>query len=225
MPDTALHSGATPRRARGAADKAARRQAILAAAGELFEEAGGELPSVDQVARRAGLAKGTVYLYFRAKEEMFLALLAQELGGWFQSLVTIMQDDTLVRSGATAISKSLVSDLAQRRNMLRLAIQCHGTLERNVAEEAVLAFKQVTAGGLVELGGMVEDRFPGVKPGEGATLLLQLYALIVGLWQLAEPPRSARAILQRPEFSNLKPDFEHALTGGMTAILGPALDN
>ncbi len=225
MPDTAIHSGTAPRRARGAADKAARRQTILAAAGELFEEAGGELPSVDQVARRAGLAKGTVYLYFRAKEEMFLALLAQELGGWFQALTRIMQDDALVRAGAAAVSKSLVGDLAQRRNMLRLAVQCHGTLERNVAEDAVLAFKQLTAGGLVELGGMVEDRFPGVKSGEGPTLLLQLYALIVGLWQLAEPPKSARAILERPEFSNLKPDFEHALTGGMTAILSGALDN
>ena len=160
MPDTAIHSGTAPRRARGAADKAARRQTILAAAGELFEEAGGELPSVDQVARRAGLAKGTVYLYFRAKEEMFLALLAQELGGWFQALTTIMQDDALVRAGAAAVSKSLVGDLAQRRNMLRLAVQCHGTLERNVAEDAVLAFKQVTAGGLVELGAWSRTAFP-----------------------------------------------------------------
>jgi len=225
MPDTSIHSGSTPRRARGAADKAARRQAILVAAGDLFEEAGGELPSVDQVARRAGLAKGTVYLYFRAKEEMFLALLTQELGGWFHALTAVMQDDALVRAGAPAIAEALVTDLAGRRNMLRLAVQCHGTLERNVAEDAVLAFKQVTSGGLAELGAMVEDRFAGVKRSEGPTLLLQLYALIVGLWQLAEPPKSARAILERPEFRDLKPDFEHALLGGVTAILRGALDN
>ena len=81
---------APPRRARGAADKAARRLAILAAAGDLFEEAHGELPSVEQVARRAGLAKGTVYLYFGAKEEMFLALLSAELRDWFESLSAML---------------------------------------------------------------------------------------------------------------------------------------
>ncbi len=225
MPDTAIPSSPLPRRARGPADKAARRQAILAAAGELFEEAAGQLPSVDQVARRAGLAKGTVYLYFGAKEEMFLALLTAELGDWFQSLSAMLNDDAATRSGARTLAEAMVSDLAQRRNMLRLAVQCHGTLEQQVAEDAVVAFKQVTAGGLAQLGGLVEERFPRITRGEGPTLLLQIYALIVGLWQLAEPARSARAILQRPEFSNLRPDFEHALTGGVTAILQGALDN
>lgn len=225
MPDTAIPSTSPPRRARGAADKAARRQTILAAAGDLFEEAHGELPSVEQVARRAGLAKGTVYLYFGAKEEMFLALLSAELRDWFESLSAMLLDAAASRNGPRPLAEAMVSDLAQRRKMLRLAVQCHGTLERQVAEDAVLAFKQVTAGGLAQLGALVEERFPRIARGEGPTLLLQIYALIVGLWQLAEPARSARAILERPEFSDLRPDFEHALTGGVTAILQGALDN
>lgn len=225
MPDTAISSPSPPKRARGAADKAARRQAILEAAGDLFEEADGELPSVEQVARRAGLAKGTVYLYFGAKEEMFLALLTTELRDWFETISAMLQDDAACRDGPRTLAEAMVGDLAQRRNMLRLAVQCHGTLERQVAEDAVLGFKQVTAGGLARLGELVEQRFPRIAKDAGPTLLLQIYALIVGLWQLAEPARSARAILDRPEFSDLRPDFEHALTGGVTAILQGALDN
>lgn len=180
---------------------------------------------MDQVARRAGLAKGTVYLYFGAKEEMFLALLTAELRDWFESFSAMLNDDANTTNDARPLANAMVADLGGRRKMLRLAVQCHGTLERQVAEEAVLGFKQVTASGLAELGGLVENRISGVVRGEGPTLLLQVYALIVGLWQLAEPARSARAMVDRPEFSNLRPDFEHALTGGLVAILQGALDS
>ncbi len=156
---------------------------------------------------------------------MSLALLAAVLSDWCGTISAMLNDDTITGRGPRPLAEAMVSDLAQRRNMLRLAVQCHGTLEQQVAEDAVLAFKQVTAGGLAQLGGMVEDRFPRITRGEGPTLLLQIYALIVGLWQLAEPARSARAILERPEFRDLRPDFEHALTSGVTAILQGALDN
>lgn len=215
----------TTRRARGEEDKAARRLDILEAAGALFEEAGGELPSVDQVARRAGLAKGTVYLYFRAKEEMFLALLTEELGLWMAAIVTMLEDERLIAGGSAGFAARLADDLGRRTNMLRLAQQCHGTLERQVDEEAVLAFKQATAGGLAELGRLVEERMKGVARGEGPMLLLQIYALVIGLWQLAEPPRAARNVLKRPEFQNLRPDFDKAVRSGIAALLRPALDN
>ena len=220
MPDTSSIS--RPRRARGEVEKAARRQAILDAARELFAASGGEVPSVDQVARQAGLAKGTVYLYFGAKEEMFLALLTDELGAWIETLSAGIGDGEL---NAANLARWMTEDLLERKVMLRLAAQCHGTLERHVPEEAVVAFKQATAGGLTEMGALVESRFPGLKPGEGPALLLQTYALIIGLWQLADPPKSARAVVSRPEFQKFKPDFATIVEPGLRALLTAALDN
>jgi AcrR family transcriptional regulator len=52
----------------------ARRQAILAAALAVFAERGFEAARLDDVAARAGVAKGTLYLYFRDKEALFEAL-------------------------------------------------------------------------------------------------------------------------------------------------------
>ncbi|HZT48381.1 MAG TPA: TetR/AcrR family transcriptional regulator [Hyphomicrobiaceae bacterium] len=52
----------------------ARRQAILAAALSVFAERGFEAARLDDVAARAGVAKGTLYLYFRDKEALFEAL-------------------------------------------------------------------------------------------------------------------------------------------------------
>src|SRR5439155_10654062 len=69
-------SSAKPR-ARG---KAERREAILAAALEEFSASGFAATRLDDVARRAGVAKGTIYLYFRDKESLFQELVRTMLG-------------------------------------------------------------------------------------------------------------------------------------------------
>jgi AcrR family transcriptional regulator len=52
-----------------------RRQAILKAALSVFAERGFAAARLDDVAARAGVAKGTLYLYFRSKEALFEALI------------------------------------------------------------------------------------------------------------------------------------------------------
>src|SRR5258707_7379951 len=54
--------------------KVANRQAILDAAREVFGELGYETATVRDIIRRAGLAAGTFYNYYRSKEEAFAAL-------------------------------------------------------------------------------------------------------------------------------------------------------
>ena len=51
-----------------------RQEAILAAAFEVFAAHGYEAARIDEVARRAGIAKGTIYLYFTDKERLFRAM-------------------------------------------------------------------------------------------------------------------------------------------------------
>ncbi len=59
--------------------KAARPAEILSAALDCFAERGFAATRLDDVAARAGVAKGTLYLYFPGKEELFKALVRQEL--------------------------------------------------------------------------------------------------------------------------------------------------
>jgi TetR/AcrR family transcriptional regulator len=65
-------------RARRAREKEERRQSILRAARETFFENGFHRATVDDVAERAEVSKGTVYLYFESKETILAHLL---LGG------------------------------------------------------------------------------------------------------------------------------------------------
>ena len=60
-------------------EKIARREAILKAAKAVFAEKGLLTATIDDVAERAEVAKGTIYLYFKAKEEMFGALMEEGL--------------------------------------------------------------------------------------------------------------------------------------------------
>src|SRR5689334_11586449 len=62
------------RRAMGPQDKSERRAAIVNAVHELARRDLSSSFSVEQLARKAGLAKGTVYLYFKTREEMLLAV-------------------------------------------------------------------------------------------------------------------------------------------------------
>eukprot|EP01034_Spumella_vulgaris_P032775 gene32775-40456_t len=60
--------------------KDARPQELLEAALELFVERGFAATRLEDVARRAGVSKGTLYLYFENKEELFKAVVRATIG-------------------------------------------------------------------------------------------------------------------------------------------------
>jgi len=64
---------------RRAREKAQRRQEILDAARQEFFERGFHRPTVDDVAARAEVSKGTIYLYFESKEGILAHLLLEGL--------------------------------------------------------------------------------------------------------------------------------------------------
>lgn len=66
--------------------KEERPQEIVQAAFEEFSESGFSATRLDDVARRAGVAKGTIYLYFESKEELFKAVVENKVVAVFESI-------------------------------------------------------------------------------------------------------------------------------------------
>ena len=66
---------------------------ILEAATELFIRQGYRRTSVDQIARNAGVAKGTVYLYFKTKAELLVYAVALEKKGYLEAIKPILDGD------------------------------------------------------------------------------------------------------------------------------------
>ncbi|AVP57889.1 TetR/AcrR family transcriptional regulator [Pulveribacter suum] len=63
--------------------KEARPGELLAAALDLFVEKGFAATRVDEVAAHAGVSKGTLFLYFPSKEELFKAVVRENISGRF----------------------------------------------------------------------------------------------------------------------------------------------
>jgi len=67
--------------------KDARPQEILDAALSLFAEKGFAATRMDDIASRAGVTKGTIYLYFQSKEEVFKSLVRESIGTTLSSVI------------------------------------------------------------------------------------------------------------------------------------------
>jgi AcrR family transcriptional regulator len=91
--------------------KEARPQELLDAALELFVEKGFAATRSEEVAARAGVSKGTLYLYFQSKEELFKAVVRSNLS----SLIAQGQDAVDAYDGSSAdLLRFLITTWSQR---------------------------------------------------------------------------------------------------------------
>lgn len=69
-----------------ARDRADKHDLILEAAIEVFAEKGFHRARISDIARRAGVADGTIYLYFRNKDDVLLTIFEEKMGVLIEGL-------------------------------------------------------------------------------------------------------------------------------------------
>src|SRR5215813_5114416 len=101
-----------------------RRAAILAAALEEFAARGFAATRLDDVARRARIAKGTIYLYFRDKESLFQELVRAMLSPLVGTIEAAPLRDLPIRAVAEMIVDVFVNEIygTRRKDVIRLII-------------------------------------------------------------------------------------------------------
>src|SRR5215204_1843710 len=114
---------------------AARREAILAAALDEFSAQGFAAARLDDVARRAGVAKGTIYVHFRDKEALFQELIRSVLSPFVGTLETTLKTDVPVRVIFNQIIELFVREVygTRRKDVIRLILS-EGARFPNLAE-------------------------------------------------------------------------------------------
>jgi AcrR family transcriptional regulator len=117
-------SDARERGGRAAGGNPARRQAILAAALEEFTAQGFSAARLDDVAQRAGVAKGTIYLYFRDKEMLFEELIRAVLSPVVGAVELALRDEGPVRPIAEAAIEIFIREVygTRRKDVIRLVL-------------------------------------------------------------------------------------------------------
>ena len=78
---------------RPGADRQQRADRILDTARDLLLSWGYRRVTIDELARRAGVGKGTIYLHWRSREEVFLAVSAREAASMADAIVDAVRDD------------------------------------------------------------------------------------------------------------------------------------
>lgn len=206
-------------------EKLAKRQSILDAALSLYLENSRELPSVSRIAEASGLAKGTVYLYFRTKEEIFLALLDEKFHALLQTVLALFnQPQTSTGVLIDEFLQSYIDFLRAEPGFLRLAAMANSVIEQNLDANIALDFKSRLIDKLLEIGQQLEFRAPQLARGEGASVLLRVYGMTIGLWQMLDWPDNVKPLLdQHEKFKLLRPDFFDELPTALGQYLGGAL--
>jgi AcrR family transcriptional regulator len=199
------------RRARSDDDKARRAAEILDAARQSVDEHRFDTFTMDDVAARLGLAKGTLYRYHATREALLLAVLQDDLTAWFADVDTAL-------AGGAAVVDAIVPSLLARPRVMRLLAVLPTVLEHNVPMETATSFKHFLLQHVAHTGSHI-DRTADATAGSGARLLLQLNAAVVGLYHSAQPAPVVAEILARPEFAPLRVDLAHELTSVALALL------
>ncbi|MGV8936496.1 MAG: TetR/AcrR family transcriptional regulator [Allorhizobium sp.] len=99
-----------------AGEDPAKREQILDGAKRAFMTLGFDATSMNDVTRHAGVSKGTIYVYFQNKEELFGALVDRERGKFTGNLRDILAasetvDDGLMRFGIAFARHTTGSDM------------------------------------------------------------------------------------------------------------------
>lgn len=144
-----------------AARAAQRRAAIIAAGLDEFTARGFAATRLDDVAKRAGVAKGTIYLHFKDKEALFQELVRTALVPLIENLMTVPAAGGSVREILERFAETFVRDVAEtkRGDIVRL-IMAEGTRFPSLAD---FYFREVVSRGLAGMRKLIEY---GIERGE-----------------------------------------------------------
>jgi AcrR family transcriptional regulator len=166
--------------------KEARPGELLDAALEVFVEQGYAATKLEQIARRAGVTKGTMYLYFESKEALFKAMvrvhvvqgiadaetLVQSFEGSARDMLVALMENwwaRVVESHRSALAKLVVSEVGQFPDLARF-------YHEEVISRSMKLFEHV-----LRLG-MARGEFRRVDPALSVRLVIAPM-LMAALWK------------------------------------------
>src|SRR5262245_23487929 len=167
-------------RARSAAAKETRRAAILAAARAIHEQTAYDAIAVADVARRARLAKGTVFLYFPTKESLFLGLFDALCDEWLDAVHAAVAGEAGAFS-SEQLAGTIAQMLAERPALRRLLPLVAATIEPEAPADQLADSRRRRLRRFFATGALVEERLRLARNGDGVLLLRCAVALLAGL--------------------------------------------
>lgn len=205
-------------RARQPEQKQQRREAIIAAAIELFDEQGLHAVSLSAIGRKAGLSKANLYRYFECREAIYLEVFEQEFEGLAGSL-----EQALAPLAGTedidAVAELVGRHFARYPRLFRLFSMTGAVLEQSVSIEALRKFKIRMGVVMFRLVGALQRVLPALatEACQEAVRFIALYA--GGVYHSAFPPEPVKKLQLEAAFAWTRVDFQQSIAMHTRAVL------
>ncbi|AGZ42428.1 TetR/AcrR family transcriptional regulator [Actinoplanes friuliensis] len=177
-----------PRRGRPGHDL----RAVLAAAVQLFNERGYEATSMDDVAKRLGITKSSLYHHVSGKQELLRSAIDQALDGLDEVMTEVEQEDAPAIERLEMLIRNSVLVLTERLEYVTLLLRVRGN---TAVELQALIRRRIFDAKVTKLVEQARDE-GAIRPDvDAATAARLLFGMVNSLIEWYSPRRGGAAEL------------------------------
>jgi AcrR family transcriptional regulator len=158
----------------------ARREEIIAACRKLYETMSFKDITLKEIGQQTSFTRTSIYNYFETKEEIFLALFAQEYDLFTEDLNCLCKQNK--RLTLNELSSALAHALECRPLMLKLLSMNMFDMEANSRMERLIAFKTAYGKSKDALDACLKQFAPDLSEQKRQTFMYALLPFIYGLY-------------------------------------------
>jgi AcrR family transcriptional regulator len=199
-------------RARTDEQREARRQAILGAAVAMLAEMPVAEVTLNELSRRAGLAKSNVLRYFESREAVLLELLHAAGQEWLvqldQDLMVTIDPAELIASRCSLLAAVVAASLTTQPMLCDLIGAEAAVLERNVSPHVAAHHKRASVAGIDALGSLMRRCVPELGELDAVKLAGATMLTTGALWPHTQPSAAMLAAYDSdPALAAMRLDF------------------
>ena len=198
----------------------ARKEEIIAACRKLYETMSFKEITLKEIGQQTSFTRTSIYNYFETKEEIFLALFAQEYEYFSQDLDRLCeQNETLTLD---ELASALAHALERRPLMLKLLSMNMYDMEANSRMERLVAFKKAYGASKDALDRCLKKFVPALDEKGRQTFLYAFLPFVYGLYPYTMVTEKQKQAMQEAGISyvymstyEMAYDFIRTLLGGL----------
>ncbi|MCU0823554.1 MAG: TetR/AcrR family transcriptional regulator [Leptospira sp.] len=198
-------------------DKLSKRDSIIQAAAYLLQKKEWAELSMDEVARRSKIAKGTLYLYFPTKEDLCLRVHNEDYGAWFNDLEEFLTLNESIE--LKSFSQWFVDSIEKHPRFIKLLPIVPTILEKNSSIETIRDFKSNLKTQIEKIIPILNERLHFNSFDRTFLFLMQCHAIAVGSWSHGFPSTNVRKAFEENGLSLFLIDYKNFVRSSIEALV------
>ena len=198
----------------------ARKEEIIAACRKLYETMSFKEITLKEIGQQTSFTRTSIYNYFETKEEIFLALFAQEYDYFSRDLDSLCEQNEILT--LDELASALAHALERRPLMLKLLSMNMYDMEANSRMERLVAFKTAYGASKDALDRCLKRFVPALDEKGRQTFLYAFLPFVYGLYPYTMVTEKQKQAMQEAGISyvymstyEMAYDFIRTLLGGL----------